>query len=78
MKGILTVIIFGLMMAGVGGPLVMLGFLILGYISQSDHIGYWDLDWYYHLGYLLYIVLLLKILFNVSRSITAFILSFFK
>ncbi len=78
MKGILTVIIFVLMMVGVGGPLVMLGFLVLGYISQSDHIEYWDLDWYYHLGYLLYIVLLLKILFNASQSITAFILSFFK
>lgn len=77
MKNILTIIIFMVMISTVGGPLIMMGFLLLGYISQQESIAYLDLAWYDHLGYFIAIILVLKIIFNASRTISNFFVSLF-
>lgn len=77
MKGILTFTVFILMISGVGGPIIMFGFLILGYISDQENIAYLDLPWYYHLGFLVAIIVLLKNMFKSSQRISGFIVSLF-
>lgn len=77
MKGILTIVIFLLMLSGIGAPLITLGFLLIGYVSQEQNVRYLELDWFYHLGFLIFIVLLLRVMFKVSRKFSAFLLSLF-
>ena len=77
MKGILTIVIFLLMLSGIGAPLITLGFLLIGYVSQEQNVRYLELDWFYHLGFLIFIVLLLRVMFKVSRKFSAFLISLF-
>lgn len=73
----ITIIIFMVMLSTVGGPLIMMGFLLLGYISQQESIAYLDLAWYDHFGYFIAIILVLKTIFNASRTISNFFVSLF-
>lgn len=77
MKHVLTMVIFLLMLSGIGAPLITLVFLLIGYVSQEQNVRYLELDWFYHLGFFVFIVLLLRIMFKVSRRFSTFLLSLF-
>lgn len=65
------------MLSGVGVPIITLGFLILGYLSQEQNISFLQLEWYYHLGLLISSILLFRVMFKVSRKFSLFLVSIF-
>ncbi|MEJ5145987.1 hypothetical protein [Sphingobacterium sp. MYb388] len=78
MRAILSIVIFILSFTSLGSPFIIGAFLVLGFISHERDIGYLDLEWYYHLGFILYSILVLKLLVKGSRILSDFILRVFK
>ena len=73
MKGIITFIIFCLVLAGVWSALVIILLIALvlaeteGVITASN---FSELEWYWGVGILAYFILSLKLIYKLSRSIT--------
>lgn len=78
MKAILSVVIFICLFTSIGGTLIVGGFMILGFLSHERGIGYWDLEWYYHVGYFIYSILVLSLLAKGARFLSNFIVNLFK
>lgn len=78
MKAIFSIIIFICLFTSLGSTFIVTGFLTLGFISHDRGIDYLELEWYYHIGYLIYSVLVLILLAKSSRFLSNFIVGFFK
>lgn len=78
MHAILSIAIFISLLTSLGSPFIVGAFLVLGYISNERGIDYWDLEWYYHLGYVVYSILVLQLLAKGSRVLSGFIMGMFK
>lgn len=78
MGKILTVFIFFLMVSGSIGPAIYLLLIIYGSLGHEDMFLYTDWAWAFNIVLLIVGILAVKLMFNISRDISGFIIRLFK
>ncbi|SBW08364.1 conserved exported hypothetical protein [uncultured Dysgonomonas sp.] len=77
MKGILTVIIFILILSSVGTILFLIPISLL-IVLEPNIASIHDIAWYWYIGLALYFIFALKIIFKLSKGASNWICDLFK
>jgi len=75
MRGILTFIIFCLILSSAG--MLLIGIPLIIVVSANPNANFSDIAWYWHVGVILYLIISLKIMFKMSKWLSEWICSLF-